>query len=273
MNTIKEFSQKVDYSIRMLRYLEDLGLLIPKRDTNNYRIYSNAQIKEAKKIKRIQSLGLQLKEIELLLTQQSSDQIAILENALKREVEIAEIKSGSIPELKNIIDSLKLDSIDIESYFDKDKQELKKIHIIGNDERFQRSAYSIPILRNIYEDHLTNDANIELIATDLIKFNIWFQNADYTPDVFSVLKDTSFVFGENITNHFIEGYEVSWKKFLPQMGFMRLDGFSRKDIGQLMGPHDILIRTMFKYKDSNIAGEVLVPYSSVYTLSQLSNRV
>ncbi|MDA9793338.1 MerR family transcriptional regulator [Bacteriovoracaceae bacterium] len=272
MMTIKEFSQKVDYSIRMLRYLEDFGLLIPRRDANNYRMYSKLQIEEAKRVKKIQSLGLQLKEIELLLFQENSEQVVLLERALKREKEIAELKSGSIPELRKIIDFLKIEGTNLDSYFNKEAEGPRKIHIIGNDERFQRTAYNIPILRNIYEDHLTNDANIELIATDLIKFNIWFLNTDYIPDTFSVLKGTSFAFGENITNEFIDGYEISWKKFLPEMGFIREAGFNKEDIGQLMGPHDILIRSIFKYKNTGLQGEILIPYSSIYTLSQLSSR-
>jgi hypothetical protein len=40
----------------------------------------------------------------------------------------------------------------------------------GGDSKFHRTTYTIPILRNIYEDHLTIDANIELIRTDLMKF-------------------------------------------------------------------------------------------------------
>jgi DNA-binding transcriptional MerR regulator len=76
MITIKDFSINSGFSIRMLRYLEEVGLLIPKRDNSNYRIYSEVQIAEAKKIKALQNLGIQLKEIETI---QSSDKAAPLE--------------------------------------------------------------------------------------------------------------------------------------------------------------------------------------------------
>jgi hypothetical protein len=91
-----------------------------------------------------------------------------------------------------------------------------------------------------------------------------------SPDTFFVLKSTTFVFGENITDELIIGYEVSWKRFLTEMGFVVLTDFCKEDIVQLMGPHDILIR---KYKDTEIDGEILIPYSPVYTMSHLSNKL
>jgi DNA-binding transcriptional MerR regulator len=272
MIKIKDFSEQVGFSIRMLRYLEEVEVLVPKREENNYRVYSDDQIDVARKIKKLQVLGVQLKEVQILQTNKKDVQIETLENVLKREQEISELKSETIPELKNMIDLLKQDGESIGSFFENHKLESREINIIGNDEKFKRTAFSISILRNIYEDHLTNDANIDLIATDLIKFNMWFKNADYTPNTFSVLHGTAFVFGKNITNKFLIGYEVSWKKFLPEMGFVAMDDFCKEDIAQLMGPHDILIRTIFKYKDTNIDGEILIPYSPIYTMSQLSNK-
>jgi hypothetical protein len=91
-------------------------------------------------------------------------------------------------------------------------------------------------------------------------------------DVFSVLKESSFVFGKNVNQKFIDGYEVSWKKFLPEMGFIKLEEFSKEDVSQLMGPHDIVIRTTFKYVDSEVDGEIVIPYTPIYTMSQLSNK-
>ena len=273
MITIKAFSEQVDFSIRMLRYLEEVKVLVPKRDENNYRLYTNEQIKEANKIKRLQLLGIQLKEIEVLHSNDLSKQIKVLEKALIREQDIAEIKSDSIPELKNIIDYLKLDDASLDKYFENKKPTPRKMKTLGGDEKFHRTAYSIPILRNIYEDHLTIDANIDLIATDLMKFSEWFSNTSEIFDVYSVLRESSFVFGKNINNQFIAGYESSWKKFLPEMGFKKLNEFSREDIAQLMGPHDIIIRSTFTYKDTGIDGEIVIPYAPVYTMSQLSNKI
>jgi DNA-binding transcriptional MerR regulator len=272
MITIKDFSINSGFSIRMLRYLEEVGLLIPKRDNSNYRIYSEVQIAEAKKIKALQNLGIQLKEIETIQSSDKAAPLEVLEKALAREQEIAEIKSDSIPELKNVIDFLRKNDANINAYFEKEKKLPRKMRTLGGDEKFHRTAYNIPILKNIYEDHLTIESNINLIATDLMKFSEWFEGCDYIPDVFNVLRESSFVFGKNISNNFIKGYEKSWNKFLPEMGFQRMEDFVKEDVGQLMGPHDIIIRSTFSYVDSGEDGEIIIPYTPIYTMAQLSNK-
>lgn len=270
MITIKEFSKKVDYSIRMLRYLEEVGLVIPQRANNNYRFYSEFQISEVNKIKKLQNLGLQLKEIELLLKSNLSEQVATLSNALEREQEIAEIKSDSVPELKVIIDFLNLNKGGIEDYLSKEVERPKKMKTLGDDEKFNRTAYSVPVLKNIYEDHLTIDANIELIATDLLKFKQWYEELKTTPQVFSAFRESSFVFGQNITDAFIEGYETAWKKYLPKVGMQPLEGFNSKEVKDLMGPHDIIIRSSFKYKDTGLEGEIVIPYTPLFSMSMMT---
>ncbi len=71
----------------------------------------------------------------------------------------------------------------------------------------------------------------------------------------------------------IRYYEQAWSKFLPEMGFIQLEDFCKEDVSQLMGPHDIVIRSSFKYKDTSIEGEIVIPYAPIYTMAQLSNKV
>ncbi len=271
MIKIKDFSKETGFSVRMLRYLEEVGVLVPQRDQNNYRSYAHDQIEEAQWIKKMQNLGVQLKEIESLKCRNPDQQAKVLIHVLTREQEVAEIKSETIPELKMIVDFIKRENSTIQAFYNAEKGVVRKMKTLGGDEKFHRTAYSIPILRNIYEDHLARDANIDLIATDLMKFKEWYDGVNYPPEVFSVLKESSFVFGKNITDSFIKGYEVAWRKYLPAMGFLKLDDFDKCDVAQLMGPHDIVIRSTFKYKDSSGVGEIVIPYSPIYTMSQLSN--
>lgn len=273
MIKIKDFSSETGFSIRMLRYLEEVGVLIPVRDQSNYRVYSAEHIKDAIWIKGLQNLGIQLKEIETLKVNDPKLHLKTLKNVLQREQEIAEIKSETIPVLKSMIDFLIAKETTIQEYYKNEIPKNRKMKTLGGVEKFQRTAYNISILRKIYEDHLTIDANIDLITTDLMKFSEWFNECDYVPMVFSVLNESSFVFGKDINQSFIDGYEQAWKKFLPAMGFIRLEDFSKDDVAQLMGPHDIVIRSIFKYKDTGIEGEIIIPYTPIYTMSQLSIKV
>lgn len=51
MLKISEFSKQSNFSIRMLRYLEEQGLLVAIRKDNNYRFYNKSQLEEAREIK------------------------------------------------------------------------------------------------------------------------------------------------------------------------------------------------------------------------------
>ncbi len=52
MIKIKDFSHETGFSVRMLRYLEEVGVLVPSRDENNYRIYKLEQVADAQWIKK-----------------------------------------------------------------------------------------------------------------------------------------------------------------------------------------------------------------------------
>lgn len=270
MIKIKDFAAKTNISIRMLRYLEEVNLLMPIRDINNYRLYNESQIEQALSIKRLQNLGIQLKEIESLKENSPKTHIQILSNALKREQDIAEIKSETIPELKSILDQIIEKNITIYEYFKTKKEKTKFKKTIGGDPKFHRTAYSIPILKNIYEDHLAIDVNIELIQTDLLKFREWINELDFIPSVYSILNESTFAVGDHITKEFIDGYEKAWAKYLPKIGFSKLEDFIKEDVEQLFGPHDIVIRSIFKYKDTGIESQIMIPYTPIYTMSELS---
>lgn len=272
MIKIKDFAAKTNFSIRMLRYLEDIKLLIPLRDSNNYRIYSESQVDIARGIKNLQDLGVQLKEIEELKSDSPEEHFRIVSKVLQREKDIAEIKSETIPELKAIVDTIKSKNITIHQYFNEKPRDERFLKTIDEDSKFHRTAYKIPILRNIYEDHLTIDANIELIQTDLMKFKEWTEELDYIPCVYSILNESTFVIGSHITQEFINGYEKAWKKYLPKMGFKKLEDFLKEDVEQLFSPHDMVIRSTFRYKDTGVEAQIVIPYTPIYTMSELSNK-
>lgn len=64
---INEVQSKVGLSKKSIRYYEEEGLLIPKRDIrNDYRIYTDDDIKILKKIKVLRELGVPVNDIKLL---------------------------------------------------------------------------------------------------------------------------------------------------------------------------------------------------------------
>ncbi|MBT3982091.1 MAG: MerR family transcriptional regulator [Bacteriovoracaceae bacterium] len=268
MILIKDFSKQTDISIRMLRYLEEIGLLVPSRAENNYRYYSEEQIGVAKRVKELQELGFQLKEIKEVSEGDLVLQKEVLAGVLHREKEVAEIKSETIPKLKHYLDQLNKNQ---HSFFELLQMEAcidKKLKTLGGEPKFHRTAYNIPILKTIYEDHIAISADIDLIRTDLMKFSEFLEQADHQLDVYSILNESCFAFGYNLNESFIESYKESWKKFLPDICFLPLQDFTKDELKELMGQHDVIIRSHFKYQNGEV-GEVTIPYAPIYTMSKL----
>ncbi|MBA4687385.1 MAG: MerR family transcriptional regulator [Candidatus Galacturonibacter soehngenii] len=88
MFRIGEFSKITQVSIRMLRYYDETGLLIPKEvdKITGYRLYSSSQIKQLNRILFLKNLGFSVKKIQELLHNWEIGEIQ--EELLKQKVEI-----------------------------------------------------------------------------------------------------------------------------------------------------------------------------------------
>jgi DNA-binding transcriptional MerR regulator len=64
---IGDFSRRSGVSVRMLRYYERQGLLRPARRTSGYRLYNDADLLTAKRIRALNTAGLKLGTIRKLL--------------------------------------------------------------------------------------------------------------------------------------------------------------------------------------------------------------
>jgi DNA-binding transcriptional MerR regulator len=69
---IGEFAKQADTNLRTLRYYEELGLIRPtQRTAGKFRHYAPDQVKRVLAIKRLQSLGLSLHEIQEIMVPSS----------------------------------------------------------------------------------------------------------------------------------------------------------------------------------------------------------
>ena len=64
---IAEFAFITGMSKSTIRYYEDQKLLIPKRNANGYRMYSDEDIQDGKLITSLRKAGLSLEDIRLLI--------------------------------------------------------------------------------------------------------------------------------------------------------------------------------------------------------------
>ena len=75
-----------------LRYYEQIGLISPLRQTNNYRVYTVQTLQDLDFIQRAQSMGFSLGEIGEILDAQRNKLIDCADGAKLIEKKMAEIK-------------------------------------------------------------------------------------------------------------------------------------------------------------------------------------
>ncbi|SMF27389.1 MULTISPECIES: MerR family transcriptional regulator [unclassified Pseudomonas] len=89
---IGELEARSGASRHTLRYYEQLGLISPLRQTNNYRVYTEQTLHDLDFIQRAQSMGFSLGEIGEILDAQRNQLIDCADGARLIEKKMAEIK-------------------------------------------------------------------------------------------------------------------------------------------------------------------------------------
>ena len=89
---ISEFAKRAETNLRTLRYYEELGLLRPaRRSAGKFRYYSPEQLERVAAIKRLQGLGLSLKEIQDVMVPSQSemaDALLQIQGTLDTQIEL-----------------------------------------------------------------------------------------------------------------------------------------------------------------------------------------
>ena len=89
---IGELGARRGASRHTLRYYEQIGLISPLRQTNNYRVYTEQTLQDLDFIQRAQSMGFSLGEIGEILDAQRNKLIDCADGAKLIEKKMAEIK-------------------------------------------------------------------------------------------------------------------------------------------------------------------------------------
>lgn len=90
---IGDFARQAGTNLRTLRYYEELGLIEPiERSTGGFRYYAPEQLARIEAIKRLQGLGLSLREIQEMMRCDGTEEHTVLtsrlDDALSRQATI-----------------------------------------------------------------------------------------------------------------------------------------------------------------------------------------
>lgn len=92
--TIKEVEALTGLTRSNIRFYEKEGLLIPSRNANGYREYSEDNVEEIKKIAYLRTLGLSIEEIHALKDKQLTLREAILMQENKLSAKLSEVEAA-----------------------------------------------------------------------------------------------------------------------------------------------------------------------------------
>lgn len=115
---IKEVEYVVGLSSKNIRYYEDVGLITPTRNSqNDYRVYSDDDVKRLKLIKFLRELNVPIREIKDLV-----DGKIILADCMRDRVKKIENEEKHYKDIKNMCNEIiknndDINSIDITKYF------------------------------------------------------------------------------------------------------------------------------------------------------------
>lgn len=155
--TVGQLAKISGVSTRTLRYYEELGLLMPRRMSNGYRVYSPADVDTLQQILLFRSCGVELEEIRCMLAAPRFDAPAALRHHLKT-------LSAQKDELEILIATVEKTIASLEGRYDMTDKErfegLKRKAVEDNERTYGREA------RERYGDDVIDAANKKLLAMD-----------------------------------------------------------------------------------------------------------
>jgi len=117
MKTIAQVCEKFNLTPRTLHYYEEIGLLFPKRNNANHRMYSNKELAKIKLIKRGKRYNFKLEEIKEMILLFDSDRSG--EAQLERTVEYGREKLKEIDKRIKELEEIKREILLLERRFSK----------------------------------------------------------------------------------------------------------------------------------------------------------
>lgn len=206
---ISEISKLYDIGNDSLRYYEKIGILKPKRDSNDYRMYGLADIATLNIIKELKNLGFGMKKIKEFLEDRNIEKtLGVLEVEIleidKKISELSDLRKSISKRRTNIIkESSETSFGEIKTVFLKER---KCIHLNDKVMREEEVDFMIKKLQDKYNENLyilgnsmigaTVDIDLKAIARE----EIYKLEASYK---FSTYSSVFFVVGENKDYDFV----------------------------------------------------------------------
>lgn len=294
MFRIQDFSQKTGISKRMLRYLEEQGLLVPMRAENDYRTYSTQHIEEVRWIQFWQRLGFSFAQIKTLKTLTSGQIEQQLEDLFQKKKEELSVQYIQMANIRSLISKMKkkVKSVDIR----KDFEDLQTWTSSARENFLSQIADPVrvvygkfPEMENFLNSFVLQMSNkgypIENLGCDIMKLGeashqmgaaevaISERKADYT--YFFAAFSGAMLFDEQ-TERIEEAIIYCFEHSLNEAFYeSRLEHAGRlfciQDIQQFLAPREIVFRSSMRLAGTAHGFSLIIPFQFVHASRTLGN--
>ena len=255
---IGQISELSGYSQRMIRYLEDQGLIIPKRLDSNLRQFKDSDLTRILKVKRLKELGFTYAEIKELIDKDESVLAHKGSELLKRHHAEASDLIEKIKQLETICYG-----------FVKTKSIPDKIMTLSHPERV---AYRIKkldlVCENLKKDF--SEINSEIIFW---KFGEFFNEnrTEYSSaDIIEIFRGSSQMAVLKGAD-FLSSYEKAWAEVSLAFNGNGVGQFGFNELNEFFGNYEIVIEHKVASKDGTVIFHALLPYQAIFIASGQAN--
>lgn len=252
---IGQISELSGYSQRMIRYLEDQGLVAPDRSDSNLRRFSDQDLTRILKIKKLKELGFTYPEIKELIDKDEHVLSHKGSDLLKRHHAEAQELLEKIQQLEMIC-------------YGQPKTKLlpEKATTLSTP---PRTAYRIRKLELVAE-HLQTQLAGAVSDVTIWKF-IEFLRMEFLPseqkiDVFEIFRGSSqMVVLSGLET--LPTYEKAWQETALPFHSNSLGSFPVSELSEFFGNYEIILEQKIFNADNQLLFHALLPYQAIYIAS------
>lgn len=252
---IGQISELSGYSQRMIRYLEDQGLVVPGRSDSNLRRFSDQDLTRILKIKRLKELGFTYPEIKTLIDQGEQVLADRGSELLKRHHAEAQELLEKIHQLENICYGQT-----------KTKMLPEKVTTLSTP---PRTAYRIQKLEAVAKHLATHNPDYQSDVT-IWKFIEFLRMeprlSEQSIEVFEIFRGSSQIVvlaGLDV----LPAYEKAWLTAALPFYTQSVGSFPASELGEFFGAYEIILEQRILAADGRVVFHALLPYQAVYIAS------
>lgn len=161
--TVAQLARKAHVTERALRYYDQIGLLVPKRDDSGYRVYGDADVGRLQRILLLRSCGVSLADIARALDAGECDIAALLQRQLESLMRQRDELARSIAVTKQTLRGLEeFENMNDDQRFEK----LKRDSVARFEEEYGQEA------RGLYGDEVIDDANERMLSMSKLAWDM-----------------------------------------------------------------------------------------------------